>query len=58
MFILSYPYISYYSFTSFYPAALGILLIVNFSLFKKEHLKAYAIDYTIETLFRRTPAAL
>jgi len=37
----------------FYPAALGLLLIVNFSLFKMEHQKAYAIDYTIEALFRK-----
>jgi hypothetical protein len=37
----------------FYPSVFGLLLIINFSLYKIEHRKEYAIDYTIETLFRK-----
>lgn len=37
----------------FYPSALAVLLVINFSLFIKEHRRAFAIDYSIETLFRK-----
>lgn len=36
----------------FYPAAFAVLLVVNFSLFIKEHRESFAIDYAIESLFR------
>lgn len=36
-----------------YPSVLAVMLLINFSLFIREHRKSFAIDYAIEVLFRK-----
>jgi hypothetical protein len=43
----------YHRFKDIYPAALAVLLVLNFSLFIKKHKEEYVIDYAIEALFRK-----